>query len=887
MADTPTKARHDFERKSGSTDGPTITVTREAAVDATARIDLDGRPPSEIHQALTDHHDFQAALVAAIRDVLEGRTPAEAREFLRDAGVTALDGLYADLCVKTALGAEYVTAGDDRHPKSVAWRFLQVTRALGAGQTPVDLRSREEDRLASFTPILAHADRTPTVDVRIREGFRNQRADHRRTIVGYLNELARGCDVRLVAGPIARRFLRAKHGDGLPVSVENQCNPHRNSHPTADVVEDALAELDPDSQTVTILRDVVESESGAVPYSALYSRYPGHSESTIRGYVGTLYDLGLIDKYERPNGKHVEPLPAAIQFVDRLDAEIGRQRQLEGYVDETPKQPPHRRVTQRERGRGGEGTAADGDRYRVRYLPRRDHHAAAASAPENGIAAVERSIDPHDRPGDAGVSYDHRREELVISTDLTSPLQYTVCIARALTDGRVRTTALTESDLDDLLADADRGLLRDARQLGWLSSDIEDGADYWDALVEARESLLDLTHDLHNADGDEDRASLCREILRLASGLAGVVVHALDRLGIDVVREVRLSRYAREDTDTRDDLAETLAHAVEVQSRYGEFAAFRQLLEDRERKRTTAMSPRVDAADPSGSFIGSMTIVGRQAEDLAARLHDRLEGAEYHDDAPEFAVPYPIDTDPGRRATADAVERVCATKDLRPTRTAVSMLDAVTGSPYAAAAAIHALDTAEYPREIRLDEVRYALASVPSDRILPTTSPGIQAIVSTLLRSDAPLSQATLADRADVTQQTIRNHAETLAALDLVRETEGGYRVALPSKDEFGEEICPEAAADPFCAAHHVLGKVSRAALDDDRRRELTAIPDIGDRLRAYADTPATAPWVPVATALAFATAEADPPPRNVTTAEVGPPVAQTAVHTATAGGRA
>jgi biotin operon repressor len=175
-----------------------------------------------------------------------------------------------------------------------------------------------------------------------------------------------------------------------------------------------------------------------------------------------------------------------------------------------------------------------------------------------------------------------------------------------------------------------------------------------------------------------------------------------------------------------------------------------------------------------------MTLVGGGVASLAEKIADVLEGADPHDDAPEFAVSYPFDIEPGWRATADVVRRLCDKKRLRSTREAVSVFEAVTGSAYATARALHALAPADYKREIRLDEVRFALASLPSECILPDAAPSVRKIVAALLETDGPLSGSTLADAAGVSSRSVRRHTETLSALDLVRETEAGYRVALP-----------------------------------------------------------------------------------------------------------
>src|SRR5699024_541060 len=285
------------------------------------------------------------------------------------------------------------------------------------------------------------------------------------------------------------------------------------------------------------------------------------------------------------------------------------------------------------------------------------------------------------------------------------------------------------------------------------------------------------------------------DITREAHGLAGTMVHLLDLADVEVVREARLPRFSRDfKPSQKADLAETLAIGASIQSKYGEFAAYRQLCETREQKRT--FEPSVDAEDPFGECIGSFVLVGKSIESFAGRLRRRLSSQETRDDAPEFAVKIPVEVATDRQHVAHTVSEMCRQKSIRPTREATSMLAALTGTPYDVAEALHNLgsESKAPSREFRLDEVRYALGTLDRKRILPAMKiPSLSKVVHTLLVTDEPLIQSDLADRAGVSARSVRTHTERLHAFDFIRETDDGWRFALPfhTDEERGDDIRP------------------------------------------------------------------------------------------------
>ena len=343
------------------------------------------------------------------------------------------------------------------------------------------------------------------------------------------------------------------------------------------------------------------------------------------------------------------------------------------------------------------------------------------------------------------------------------------------------TTALTSSRLltDNRLRSLENPpiILRDARCIGGLSDEaLEDPETLREALIEWGTDLEDLTAKL-SAGEYEDRNRFRSSIMRSAHGLAGSLVHLLDALEIDVIRELRVP--SRLGTDALNELATSIGIATAIQSKYGAFACYRQLFETREEKRRTALSPTVDADDPLGSLIGSLVVRGDDVHRLRPKLEQSLETpAALAEGAPEFAIHVSLSTT-DRTAYATAATRILQAKNLRPTREAISLLHALAGSPYAAARALQQLAGEDDHRELRPNELRHALGTLDPEQLLSDLPPTVGQIVYTLLTAERRLSQRELADRADVSTRTVRNYRDRLEALDLIRVDEIGYRLAL------------------------------------------------------------------------------------------------------------
>jgi hypothetical protein len=265
--------------------------------------------------------------------------------------------------------------------------------------------------------------------------------------------------------------------------------------------------------------------------------------------------------------------------------------------------------------------------------------------------------------------------------------------------------------------------------------------------------------------------------MRSAHGLAGSIVHLFDALRIDVVRELRVPTGL--DTNSLKELATSIGISTAIQSKYGVLACYRQLFEAREGKRQSALSPTVDADDPLGTLIGSVVVRGDDVHRLRPKLEQSLETpTALAEDTPEFAVHVSLST-VDRTAYATAATRILQSKNLRPTRDIISLLQALTGSPFATARALQQLAGEDERRELRPDELRYALGTLESKQLLADLPPAVGRIVQRLLTAKGRLSQRELADRADLSTRTVRNYRDRLETLELIRVDENGYRLAL------------------------------------------------------------------------------------------------------------
>lgn len=827
-------------RTSYSEDAAGLTLTQQEPVSPLATTTLDERKPSETLATLVDEA-FIDDLAAAVSQLVGEARPGQRPTLLEEMGVTALDGAYATVAANLLrdprYGAERPGERDGYASRVQADFFadaLSVTRAFARGQEaalgiPVPADEFADGPLAIFEA----ADRTPIIQIDVERSFlEERRADERRRVCAFISDLAQVADVRLVGSRLTHREFAEHHHADLPGSVREQCNPGRAAGGgVEEVVEEAMGALNPDGSAVWILRKLAGEATETLTYDELAAEFP-HTRATLRGHISTLSDLGLVEAAGPDANRVLELTQEGSAVTERYAAEYGRQAELFDCVGAGANPRSDSRV-QPPRSGGGDGGAAtaagtappeespdDQPDNRVAYpagvgyMAGWREAALAGAAPDGGIAVVDAYQEEKANRLEPEWGYNAASRTLYVAAEWDNPLAYTVRIARALASPRTFDRVLTDDVLDEIVGEsggetpgamASRPLLRDGTCIGYLPDRVQTGAEFREELQGGLERLLDLTRELGSYRrewglvGDrQERNDLRRETLRLAHGLAGVIAHLLALADVDLVREVRFpGRVSKRHSEDYADIATNLRHMAVVQSRLGYYAAYRQLFEDDEDKRGSALEPEVDAAEPFGELIGSFVVTGHGAEVLIPHLESALERLEPHEEAPDFALPVEIREGFDRDQAALTTRRMCERKRLKMTQEAVTALHGLCGSVYGVARALRALGREDH-RHIRLDEVAYGLARLESGcegghDLLPEATPTERGIIAALLTADRHYSQAELAESANCSQQSVKNNIDRLLAMDLVRESEQGYRLSLPVRgiDEVGDRPVP------------------------------------------------------------------------------------------------
>lgn len=789
---------------------PGLTFSRQAPVAGDATVTLDDSPPSDVWEALAE--DLVGPFVDAVRDALDdvhaGAAPLAMFDLMEDGDLMAdLDTTRMYASVWTSLLED---ADDERHLEA-----RELFAALGrAGTAPVAIDASLDDVGTAVVPVFAENAVTPTVTVRLTPAFQERRLDHRRRVCSLLAALSAACDVRVFGSRLSLRFLQQKHREDLP-GVGEWCSADHTEGPLADIVATAREALGDESPYTQTLREIADRDSETASYTSL-RRELVLPEGTMRDHAKRLRDLDLVDAFDGRDDRMLELTPAGRKLIDTLDTEIGRQRGLLESVGEDSKSKDDSRVhaTAHEEAPPDSAAAATTDPDRVRLPHRHDlgtlhpdeHALTVATAPKNGVGVVNYPIEPKSDRAEAGWHYDEGRDELTVSAEATGVLQWRVCTARALASPKTWREVLDEERLEDRLGDLIRehkDVLRGMRCIGYLPEKYDDVTEFRDAVQDALDELLEMSD-------DDDRSATFRQAL----GLSTLMIHVLDLCGVDVHIRMRLPNYTRDfDTDRRDDdVLKTLAKETALYSKHGHHVAYRLLYEQREDKRQQTFDPSIDAENPFGTLIPSYSIVGdfgNRTETFATALEEALSNpAELHEDAPEFEVRVRVQTEHGRDAVDEIVRRVLLErKNLYPTTEAVSVLTAFTRTPHDAVDAIQALSSEASRRKIRLDETRYALATLDPKRLLEDAPPTVRKAISALLRADAPLSRDDLLDRADIALSSWYNHRDVLTALEIVTETAGGLEIFLPTYEDRHEARgrLPQYVTDDVTLARDVV----------------------------------------------------------------------------------
>lgn len=772
-----------------------LSHSRTTALDA---ISINAnQSPSAFWKTIATSHQFQSLLTESVCECLTDVHYHDAVETLRDAGVTAGDGGLARLLADLALPPESLPDPDRR---DAYWRALRVITQIGQrGMSPLGhlpLDAVENGPVAA----LKAADTALTIVVRVGQSFRERRRDQREDILELVSILGQTADIRIVCSGLMARWLASTHREQLPSEFIESCTIGGPSDSElSQLVDRARTQFDRDGREVNLLRELAEEPGESLSYHAVKSKHEV-SASRISQMLNDLEQHRLVERWGPRTEQQVDLLPAGRELLNQINRETTRQQRLESLFSDAG-QSSQSDVLARPHGRGSEddteqsgGTQAP---YRTRYLGRAGHHSCAGTASDGEITLSEASPPTCETAVERKtryVSYDSDRSEAVIAVRATTPLEYAVNLALGLASPRLLNKALPEDRFDNI--DDPPEILRAARCIGALSDRALD--DYQEFRSSIRSWVEDIEEESRklNSRGVVNRDGVCISLLRSAHGLAGSLVHLFDVVDIKFVRELRIP--SNLSSSQLKSVATTVAISTAIQSRYGSFASYRQLFEDRRQKRDDAFSPVVDYADPVGNMIGGLVVRSSIAERFGNTLKDRLSNPlQLHEDAPEFAVNVTVQST-GRPAYAETTVRMLKTKGIRPSPAAITLLRSLARSPSAVADALQRLGEEDQPREVRLDELRVALRHLESTRLLDgDIAPTAQKAVKALLTASTPLSRTELAERADVSTRSLRRHLGALRAIDLIRETGDGLRLAVPFRNsESQSRVLPDPVVD-------------------------------------------------------------------------------------------
>ena len=747
---------------------------------------------------------FVGEFVHSVRTIATGRTRPELIDGLHERGVDGLSETDSEPGLLASVVASLAGGNTQQF-----WNALHTIRHLGRGR-PFQVASEIED-IYSVLQVFDAAGIVPRVVIRLRKDVRSLDRDQRDRVCTFFARLSEVCDVRLVCTNYLARWLSHTHEEQLPsVSLR------RETPSLKPLLETAEETIGYDGPHVKVLQVLANAPRSRRTYPQLADEM-NLGVSRIRQIVANssddraLVNLGLIRRIypDGPTGVN-ELTEAGEEYVSLVSREIGIQESLDAVVRDSRNQRYDTPYTHADK-HGEEDPLTEAaetavsvgrrDRNRlsrvheVRDLPRWEAFVGETAA-SGSIQVMNAAVEPQDDRGSAGWFYDYEDDRLVVSAEADNPMQYSVCLARALVSEKTLQYVLTEERLESKTCeqivtwlDEHKETLRGSRCLGYLPDRVRTFDDYCEELREARDSLLDLTRKWARQDFSVSRAKFRSIVTREALGLAGTMAHILDLCGVDIVRVVRLPDYAsRFPNERRDAVLQNLMKHLTIQSRYGQSVAQRHLFEDDDDLREQSITPTVDAANPFGQLIGSVCLLGdfgagekHDSFVTALKAHVR-NPAQLHEDAPEFSIP--IEVNETQRSTyAGLLRKVLATKGLEITRETVSLVAGLTASPYAAAEAFtHRLSDEESNRKIRASEVRFTLASLPPRQLLEGTGSDLvpRQLVATLLHADKPLSRSELVDRNAGSYGSLSTHLPRLIAMGLVSEIgEGQFRLEL------------------------------------------------------------------------------------------------------------
>lgn len=785
-------------------DGDLILSQSPPQSEPAATISLAGRPPSDVWTELAT--SLLPALVDGINQTVSKKSISPARAVAQaiatDEHPTDHERILGSIIASCRSGV----------PSEQQWSAAKFMTSLGSGDV-LDGGIRTDIQDACSVAQLVETDQP--VIVRFGEDFKQQRADQRRDICNLISHLSTAAEVYLVPKTLRlERWIAYEHDVDLPGSLIEQCNTGRTEPSVkSETVQNAIERFDIDGGIIELLRSVAATPAETRTLDDLESEL-GVQRDTIHNRLHHLREYELVSEtLSTEDGSAVSLTSTGRAYLDAVYEYSGVQATIEESLiaggksaDNMPCNPACPRE-----GGGGWNRNRLPHLHETRELSRHRYHATLASTADTDISVVDTDTTPLEDRAAPGIYYNHDDRTLLVSAEYDNPMSWWVCIARALSSEQIWSWILTDDKLDDADCAKFREFftdhkvaLRQLRCLGYLPDRITEIDEFRDLILDAKDDLLELTKRLTNEDYPEgqNRSEFRSTILSDAQGLAGTMSHVLDLVDVEILREVRLPRYREFSPEKKQGLIKTIGVGASIQSVYGEATGYRQLYEHRNDKRAQAIEPDVDAHDPYAELIGSFAIVGdfkTQKADFVDGLTSEIQPCPPHQDAPEFQINIAVKDRLSRSEYALTVTKLCKEKNLKPTPEAISTLAGICNSPYEVAEALNYLQPNDDRRSIDAREVRYGLAQLDADDILRGTSSTPRKTIIALLNATKPLSQSELADRADVSERSLRDHLPELLDLGLIDETPTGYRFNLSfnTGDERTDDRYPMYVVDP------------------------------------------------------------------------------------------
>ncbi|MWG36515.1 DUF5817 domain-containing protein [Halomarina oriensis] len=319
--------------------------------------------PTDCWRALYGEGTLRSALVSHAGDLLVTReSPAQAATDLTDAGVSALDGQYADFLLDLCGRGETRALAETLHHE---W---DQGNPAGLALTRQALHDGPLAALAHR----AHLRGPPTVELAIPNAWHDASAQQRERFAAFLAGLAQGCDLRLVCSGLRARALRREFGalfrerlgaDGVGYAENLGRGLDDADH---ERFEAALDSVTPDSVAHRVIETLAGFEFGEAAYATLRGcEALSNNPDTFRTQVKTAKDLGLVETHPGPE-YHASLTNIGWALVDELETGSAASEQqtlttaletaeLKGGVGQRwvhPKQPHKDRVPPDRLGRG-------------------------------------------------------------------------------------------------------------------------------------------------------------------------------------------------------------------------------------------------------------------------------------------------------------------------------------------------------------------------------------------------------------------------------------------------------------------------------------------------------------------------------------------------------